>query len=233
MAGSIILAGVLLKLGGYGLIRVGIFFFMKIYFVRRYFFSLSLLGMFYVGLLCCRLNDFKSLVAYSSVAHIGMVICGILTFYMWGYIGGVILIISHGLASSGLFCIVNIYYERLNRRRFFINKGLILLFPVISLLIFILAAANIAAPPSINLLSEIFLMGRILSYDLLIILVFPVGSFLGAVFTIFMYSYTQHGKIYFLNFGTIGLNFREAHVLFMHILPVNFLILNPLIFFMS
>ena len=140
--------------------------------------------------------------------------------------------IRHGVASSGLFCIVNIYYERLHRRRFFVNKGLIIIFPIFSMIIFILAAANIAAPPSINLMSEIFLMGGIISYDLLIILIFPLGSFLGAVFTVFMFSYSQHGKIYYLNYGFTVRRMREFHLLFLHILPVNLLFLGSSVFFM-
>ena len=135
--------------------------------------------------------------------------------------------VSHGLSSSGLFCIVNMYYERLGSRRFFINRGLILILPVFSGIMFFLCAANISAPPTINLLSEIYLIGGLISYDRLIVLVFPVGSFLGAVFTIFIFSYSQHGKIFYSNFSYPRANFREIHSLALHILPVNLLILNP------
>lgn len=76
VAGSIILAGVLLKLGGYGLMRVFIIVGPQIFKLNSYFTGLSLMGMVYVGVVCCRLNDFKALVAYSSVAHMGIVICG-------------------------------------------------------------------------------------------------------------------------------------------------------------
>jgi len=137
------------------------------------------------------------------------------------------MLVSHGVSSSGLFCIVNIYYERLGRRRFFINRGLILILPIFSLMIFILCASNIAAPPTINLLSEIFLIGRIIRYDYFIMLVFPLGSFLGAVFTIFIFSYSQHGKIFYINFRFPLMNFREVHTLVLHIIPVNLLILKP------
>jgi len=230
VAGSIILAGVLLKLGGYGIIIIFplIYFFIK--FTGSLYLGLSLAGIIFVGFVCIRLNDFKALVAYSSVAHIGIVICGLVRFYIWGLIGAILIIISHGLSSSGLFRIVNIYYERLGRRRFYINRGLLILFPVFTLMIFILAAANIAAPPTLNLLSEILLIVSILGYDYYILIVFPLGSFLGAVFTLFIYSYSQHGKIYNLIYGIEGGRFREIHILLLHILPINVLILSPAYF---
>lgn len=140
------------------------------------------------------------------------------------------MIVAHGLASSGLFCVVNMYYERLGRRRFYINKGLMLVFPAFSLLIFLLAAANIAAPPTVNLMSEIFLMASILRFDKIMLLVFPAGSFLGAVFTLYMFSYSQHGRGYFISYGFVGSRYREFHALCLHVIPINVLILNPGVF---
>ncbi len=226
VAGSIILAGVLLKLGGYGLMRVSAVSYKFLGGLRFYLLGLSLVRIIYVGFICCRINDFKALVAYSSVAHIGIVICGVVTIYNWGFYGGLIIIISHGISSSGLFCIVNIYYERVGRRSFYINRGLLLAFPIFSMAIFLLRAANIAAPPTINLLSEIFLMVRIIGYDIFMFLIFPLGSFIGAVFTLFIFSYSQHGSMYFISYGLNFSRVREIHTLFLHIIPVNFLILN-------
>jgi len=230
VAGSIILAGVLLKLGGYGLMRLINLFYPGLIKLGGYLIGLRLMGIIYVGLVCCRINDFKALVAYSSVAHMGIVISGIVCYYIWGYNGGLIIMVGHGLASSGLFCIVNIYYERVGSRRFYLNKGFILILPMFSLIIFLLRAANIAAPPTINLISEIFLMSTIMGYDVIIVLIFPLGSFLGAVFTLFIYSYSQHGKIYYLVYGMAIARVREIHVIIIHIFPVNLLILSPSFF---
>nr|YP_009032779.1 NADH dehydrogenase subunit 4 [Folsomotoma octooculata]AGL95083.1 NADH dehydrogenase subunit 4 [Folsomotoma octooculata] len=227
VAGSMILAGVLLKLGGCGLMRLFLMNYPLVLKFSGYMIGLSLMSMVYVGIICCRVNDFKALVAYSSVAHMSMVICGVMGYYIWGYNGSYMMMISHGVSSSGLFCAVNLYYERLGSRSFYINKGLILMFPVLSLMFFMLSAANIAAPPTINLLSEIFLMVSIMGYDFLMILIFPLGSFMGAVFTLFMYSYSQHGKIYNYMYSLTMVNIREVNLMVLHILPVNLLILTP------
>jgi len=139
--------------------------------------------------------------------------------------------ISHGLGSSGLFCIVNVVYERLHSRRMYFNRGVLTLMPTFTLLMFLLCCSNISAPPTINLLSEICLLIRIFSFDGVRILVFPLGSFFGAVFTFYIFSFSQHGKFYrvvqSLNLGI----FAETHVLVMHVLPINLLILKNDLFF--
>lgn len=231
VAGSIILAGVLLKLGGFGLCRVIPLIGANILKYRGYIIGLGIIRIIYVGFICCRLNDLKALVAYSSVAHIGLVFSGLVRLFRWGIRGGLIIIISHGISSSGLFCIVNIFYERLRRRRLFLNKGLLTIFPSLSFLIFILCAANISAPPTINLIGEIFLIIRIIRFRKVIIVFFPLGSFLGAAFTLFIFSYSQHGKNYSIGINYVEITVNELHSLILHIFPLNLIILKSEYFF--
>jgi len=201
VAGSMILAGVLLKLGGYGLCRVIIRGPIVLVKFGNLMVRVGLVSILIVGVICCRLNDMKALVAYSSVAHMGLVVAGLYVGGVLGFRGALIMIIGHGLASSGLFRILNIYYERTGSRRFYVNKGIILIIPALSFPIFMLCASNIGAPPSVNLLAELYLLGGLMGYRYIIIWLLPLGSFLGVVFTIFLFSYSQHGKLSFSMLG--------------------------------
>lgn len=123
----------ILKLGGYGILRL-IYVFKSILYSYGYLFIvLSLLGGVLVSLVCLRQRDIKSLIAYSSVAHIGLVLGGRFTLSYYGLVGSFIIIISHGLCSSGLFCLANISYERCFSRSLYVNKGLMRVIPRLSL----------------------------------------------------------------------------------------------------
>jgi NADH-ubiquinone oxidoreductase chain 4 len=129
ISGSMVLAGILLKLGGYGLLRVLTLFTSRIFFIGKGFLILSLVGGVVIRLLCLRQFDLKSLIAYSSVVHIGLALGGLIVIRNWGFQGVITLILGHGLCSSGLFAIANIFYERGGTRAILINRGMINLFP--------------------------------------------------------------------------------------------------------
>lgn len=226
VAGSIILAGVLLKLGGYGLIRILILF-QKI----RIKFSwlwvrISLLGGVIVRLICLRQVDIKSLIAYSSVVHISLVLCGLIVFRWWGLMGSVVVIVGHGLCSSGLFCLANIVYERLGSRSLLIRKGLLSFIPRIGLWWFLLRVRNIAAPPSLNLLGEISLIIRLIRWRNLSIWGLAFLSFFRASYSLYLYSLSQHGVFFRGLYSCRSGKVREYLVLFLHWFPLNILILN-------
>lgn len=226
VSGSIILAGIILKLGGYGLIRV-IILLQKIGFMYNIIWiTIRLVGGFYIRLKCFCQVDIKSLIAYSSVAHIRIVIGGIITINYWGFMGSYILIIGHGLCSSGIFCLANINYERLHRRRLYINKGIINFIPSIRLWWFLIISSNIAAPPSLNLIGEISLINRLLRWSWISILILILISFFRAGYRLYLYSYIQHGKYYSGIYRFyIGLS-REYLLLILHWLPLNILVIK-------
>ena len=226
VAGSIILAGILLKLGGYGVIRIVLIFNTPPTIISPFLITLSLWGATITSIICMRQTDIKSLIAYSSVGHIGLIIAGILTNSSWGINGALLIIIAHGLCSSGIFAIANITYESTSTRSIFITKGLLSLYPTISILWFILACANIAAPPSINLLREIILISSIISYSSFSSVPLAFVRFLAAGYSLFLFTNTQHGQpSSFINPSSYLIE-RNISISLLHILPIFILIIS-------
>nr|YP_010278737.1 NADH dehydrogenase subunit 4 [Apachyus feae]UKE80569.1 NADH dehydrogenase subunit 4 [Apachyus feae] len=232
VSGSMILAGVLLKLGGYGLMRVlGVVsnVGLKVNFV---WVSVSLVGGVLVSLVCLRQTDLKSLVAYSSVVHMGLMLSGIMTLSSWGFSGGVAIMVAHGLCSSGLFCLVNIIYERTGSRSLLVNRGLVNFMPSMALWWFMLSASNMAAPPSLNLLGEISLLNAVVGWAHCSMIGLMAASFLGAAYSLYFYSKSQHGNVYTGSYAFSGGTVREFLLMSLHWIPLNFLILSGEICFL-
>nr|YP_009400290.1 NADH dehydrogenase subunit 4 [Baizongia pistaciae]ARW70337.1 NADH dehydrogenase subunit 4 [Baizongia pistaciae] len=225
ISGSMILAGIMLKLGGFGIYHVLMLIFKINLFLNFYFISLSLFGMFILSLVCFFQSDLSILIAYSSVVHMGLVIIGFMTCSVWGYCGSLILMFGHGLCSSGLFCLSNICYLRFKSRSIFLNKGLINIFPFLSFWWFLLCSSNMSFPPSLNLFGELLLMINLMIwldslyffYFFLMILMF--------LYSLYLYLYTQYGKFYFnLNY-LVYINLSEYLLLFLHWIPLNLIFL--------
>nr|ANJ70561.1 NADH dehydrogenase subunit 4 [Nalassus laevioctostriatus] len=225
VSGSMILAGIMLKLGGYGMMRLMVMFTLIGTKINLFFISLSLIGGFYVSLICLRQSDMKSLIAYSSVSHMGLVLSGIMTLNYWGLSGSLVMMVAHGLCSSGLFCLANISYERLVSRSLYINKGLINIMPSLSLMWFLFVSSNMAAPPSLNLLGEIMLINSIVSFNSLNMFFLMMISFFGAVYSLFLYAFSQHGSLYSGVYSFYCCSVREYLLLMMHWLPLNLFVL--------
>lgn len=228
VAGSIILAGILLKLGSYGLIRVASpFWWVSTHTLRTILFaSISILGAIITGIICLRQPDLKALIAYSSVGHIGLVIAGFISSTTWGWEASLTIIIAHGLCSSGLFVLANISYEASQSRRIFLNKGILSIFPTISLWWFILASANIGAPPSLNLVREVSLLARILNISNLFIIFIILSRFIAGIYSLVIYSSTQHGPPSIYTNPLTLFRPRNHLILLIHTIPLYVLVLK-------
>nr|YP_009647938.1 NADH dehydrogenase subunit 4 [Isophya major]QBZ37739.1 NADH dehydrogenase subunit 4 [Isophya major] len=232
VSGSMILAGVLLKMGGYGLLRV---YNLLMSLGLKYNFvwiSISLIGGVLVSLVCLRQVDLSALIAYSSVVHMGMVLGGLMTMTLWGFGSTYTLMLAHGLCSSGLFCLANISYERLGSRSLLINKGLMNFMPSMTLWWFLLSSSNMAAPPSLNLMGEVGLLNCLVSWSWVSMVSLMFMSFFGAAYSLYLYSYSQHGLIYSGIYLCAAGYTREYLLLLLHWLPLNVLVLKGDVCFM-
>nr|YP_010235829.1 NADH dehydrogenase subunit 4 [Youtuus erythrus]QTD82447.1 NADH dehydrogenase subunit 4 [Youtuus erythrus] len=231
VGGSMILAGILLKLGGYGFIRLLVFMYNFIFELSYFFVGLSLMGCLLVSLICLVQSDLKMLIAYSSVCHMSMVIVGLFTMSSWGYLGSLIFMVGHGFVSSGLFFLVGILYNRFMSRSFFILSGMISIFPSLSFFWFLFCVMNMSCPPSINLFSEICIVISCSHWSLNTLYYVFFILFLSACYSLTIFFLTQHGQnSSLLSFGCYCY-LHEYFVLILHVYPIFFLMFDLFYFF--
>nr|YP_010701450.1 NADH dehydrogenase subunit 4 [Channa ornatipinnis]WCJ52959.1 NADH dehydrogenase subunit 4 [Channa ornatipinnis] len=227
IAGSMVLAAILLKLGGYGMMRV-IPMLEPITKELSYpFIILALWGIIMTGFICLRQSDLKSLIAYSSVSHMGLVVGGILIQTPWGFTGALLLMIAHGLTSSALFCLANTNYERTHNRTMILARGLQMILPLMAAWWFITSLANLAFPPLPNLMGELFIITSLFNWSWWTLALTGAGTLITAAYSLYVFLTTQRGS---LPTHTIALNpsFSREHLLMaLHLLPLTLLTLKP------
>ena len=226
VAGSIILAGVLLKLGRYGLWRIlGSIFSFFHFSLADVLVIVGLVGGLLMAFVCLVQVDIKALVAYSSVVHIGLLLAGIRTVFFSGYVGALCIIVGHGVVSSGLFYLVGCRFDRSGSRSLLVGKGLIMIFPAITIFWFTLRIFNFRAPPSINLLGEILLTVSLLKWRRITFIFLILINFISMAYGFYLYSFRQHGKVTNRLLSSCHIYLREYFVVFMHRLVVGLIVL--------
>lgn len=227
IAGSMVLAAVLLKLGGYGIIRIIALLGPLTVDLSYVFIVLALWGVVITGSICLRQTDLKSLIAYSSVSHMGLVAAALLIQTPWGFSGAIILIIAHGLTSSLLFCLANTNYERTHSRTILLARGLQIILPLIGTWWFIGSLANLALPPFPNLIAELVIISALFNWSPWTLLITGAGILITVSYSLYMFLITQRGPVpkHILNIPPS--HTREHIVIILHLLPLILLILKP------
>nr|YP_272120.1 NADH dehydrogenase subunit 4 [Gallus sonneratii]BAE16126.1 NADH dehydrogenase subunit 4 [Gallus sonneratii] len=227
IAGSMLLAALLLKLGGYGIMRVTLLMEPMSNLLHYPFLTLALWGALMTSSICLRQTDLKSLIAYSSVSHMGLVIAASMIQTQWSFSGAMILMISHGLTSSLLFCLANTNYERTHSRILILTRGLQPLLPLMSVWWLLANLTNMALPPTTNLMAELTIMVALFNWSSPTIILTGTATLLTASYTLYMLLSTQRGTLPSHITTTPNSNTREHLLMALHIIPMLTLILKP------
>jgi len=221
--GSVLLAGILLKLGVYGFLRFSLPLFPEasLYFAPMVY-LLAILGVIYASLTAIRQTDLKRIIAYSSVAHMNMVMLGIFSFNVIGVEGAILQSLSHGFVAGGLFFLIGVLYDRYHSRFIYYYGGVVYMMPVFSAIFLLFTLANIALPGTSSFVGEFLLLVGIYKNNIIACIFSATGVVLSGAYSLWLYNRIIFGNAkinYTLTFSDITK--RELVV----ILPLLFFIL--------
>jgi NADH-quinone oxidoreductase subunit M len=214
-AGSVILAGVLLKMGVYGFLRFAMPLFPAAVVAATPLISwLAIIGIIYGAVMCLMQTDMKRLIAYSSVSHLGYVMLGIFTLNMQGFEGGIYQMLNHGVSTGGLFLIVGMIYERRHTRMIADFGGLSAVMPRLAVFFMIITLSSIALPSTNGFVGEFLILLGAFRSNMLYGVLATSGVILGAVYMLWLFQRVMFGKITREeNRQLIDLNKREVTIL--------------------
>nr|YP_010584670.1 NADH dehydrogenase subunit 4 [Neoseiulus californicus]UZU69615.1 NADH dehydrogenase subunit 4 [Neoseiulus californicus]WJN56895.1 NADH dehydrogenase subunit 4 [Neoseiulus californicus]WKV28865.1 NADH dehydrogenase subunit 4 [Neoseiulus californicus] len=224
---SMLLAGILLKLGGFGLIRLGLFLSMNsLKLFMNVIMLFSMVGALIVSVVCVFQVDIKLLIAYSSISHMGLMLSGLLSGSQMGSMFGVMMMLSHGFCSSGLFFLGNMFYLRCKSRNMFMYKNILIYSPVFSTLWMLMVVFNMGTPPSMNFFSEIYLLVVLLNKSILFMILFLIIMLISVYYSLNLFLRSGQGLSWDLNFFKketfMELFISLGHIMFLLICLFNF-----------
>ena len=195
-AGSVILAGVLLKMGAYGFLRFSIPMLPEASaFFTPFIFTLSVIAVIYTSLVALAQEDMKKLIAYSSVAHMGFVTMGIFTVNVQGLEGALFTMLSHGIVSGALFLCVGVVYDRLHTREIARYGGLVHRMPVYAAVFLVFTLASIGLPGTSGFIGEFLSLAGAYQVSTLVAALAATGVILGAAYMLWLYRRVVFGKL--------------------------------------
>ena len=234
-AGSVLLAGVLLKLGTYGFIRFSLPLFPQAsFFFAPLVYTIASIGIIYTSLTAIRQSDFKRIIAYTSIAHMNLVILGIFSFNNIGLEGAILQSLSHGFVASALFLVISIVYDRYKTRLIQYYGGLASLMPIYIFIFLIFTLANIGFPGTSSFVGEFLILTGSFKVNSSVTFLGATGMIIGGAYSLWLFNRISYGnlKIQYIS-KFLDLSLREFFVFLPLILGTLIVGVYPNIFLTS